>query len=84
MMMQSHSPEIGLEKLERIFFNFTYTLPGEEKKSSEKHVRKNVISDDYSLMQAVNMAFQGPDEDKLIIRFFIHELTDVIQGLDQQ
>ena len=50
---------------------FTYLLPGQNN-TIENSSAETVINDDKSLMQAISMAFQGKDEEKLVIKFFIH------------
>ena len=56
--MQVHKPEIEPVKLERTIFGFEYELPGRHGGETRGETKnQNIIKDDASLMQAINMAF---------------------------
>ena len=57
-IMQVHKPEIEPVKLERTIFGFEYELPGRHGGETRGETKnQNIIKDDASLMQAINMAF---------------------------
>lgn len=56
-------------------FYFTYEVPGESTPQGQRvnSIEQRTIQDDQSLKEALNSAYQGTDESKLIIKFIIHE-----------
>ena len=57
--------------MKKSHFQFMYEIPSGD---GSEGCQEGTITDDTSLMSSINLAFQGPDDQNLVIKFLIIEL----------